>query len=1122
MQKTTWFFGLKYLACLLLSVVLVSCGGGGGGGSSVSSTPEVDDPTPAEPVFELVWADEFTENSPPNWGKWTYDTGYGPNSDGWGNDEWQLYTSSEDNVHVEDGHLVITARCPSGVCGVRNDSITSGRIKTQGKFSIKYGKVQARIKAPSGMGMWSAFWMLGNNFDQVGWPKSGEIDIMELHFKESDNKTNQFVMHWWDDSAEPPGWTYDYSAKSFETPLTDDFHVYEMEWDENRVIGRIDGVNYFLKPIDPETMSEFLNDFFLILNVAVGGNLGGAPDSTTVWPQEMLVDWVRVYSAPAPSDLALAVYSETITDLVLHPVDLGIAGGAVGIEERTDVPVGAAEGENVLAIDFDETFNEGWGGFYYAFDHEDISQPYTSLVFSLNTAEMTSPLATLEVKLEGGGEGSSVNLSAYAPAEVLGDWSTYSIPLSDFSSADLSDFTSLGFWHPKDAGGQLLGGTLYVDNIYFLASSCGNGEVNFDQESYFANSPQATVMVSDLCARKSSVVVTVENENSGEQTPVDMWVKPEGYGLATVNFGQTDATTDTIEIFEGDILNVTYTDTLGAVQTDSVTIGAPGILGCMDPDAANYNPAAQLEDGSCTYAVNFAVNTNCSDQAAATDVRVTGPFCATAEAPWGWTGACPLSDENGDGIWTGTYVFAPGDHEYKFMVGEFDPQEDLYDDMTVGGGTCAPVFGIGDYGEYANRVVHVTDSPVSTEDSFGSCDSCLVVTGCPDKDAANYNPDANTDDGSCQYNVDFAVDMSCSDVGLDLNAYGVNVRGPWGWDTGIPLSDVDGDDVWTGTVPFPADSSYEYKYVVGNWDDQEDLIGDVACAPIQWDTGANREFSVADAPVVLADTYGTCSTCSGDGNVIFSVDMNCSGVTLDLDAYGVNVRGPWSWDVGIPLADADGDGVWTGTYQFPLDFSSEYKYVVGNWADQEDLIGDDACAPIQWDTGANRVLSVDGYTTVLADIYGTCESCAPNPPLGISGCTDDTAENYDPEAENDDGSCEYSVTFNVDTNCTDQTIVPPVAISGPFCGWCGSDAFPLEDNDGDGIWSATYVFPVGTSVEYKYMHDSFGQQEDLVDDMVGDGACAPVTDYSSYANRLVNIQGVTILNDTYGQCEACP
>ncbi len=165
---------------------------------------------------------------------------------------------------------------------MRNDSITSGRIKTQGKFSIKYGKVQARIKAPSGMGMWSAFWMLGNNFDQVGWPKSGEIDIMELHFKESDNKTNQFVMHWWDDSAEPPGWTYDYSAKSFETPLTDDFHVYEMEWDENRVIGRIDGVNYFLKPIDPETMSEFMNDFFLILNVAVGGNLGGAPDSTTV------------------------------------------------------------------------------------------------------------------------------------------------------------------------------------------------------------------------------------------------------------------------------------------------------------------------------------------------------------------------------------------------------------------------------------------------------------------------------------------------------------------------------------------------------------------------------------------------------------------------------------------------------------------------------------------------------------------------------------------------------------------------------------------------------------------------------------------------------------------------
>jgi len=255
-----------------------------------------DDPVdePTDDGYVLVWSDEFNKGSRPDPKKWNLEKGYGHENSGWGNDEWQLYTDSAENSYIKDGSLVISAQCLSGNCASRDGSVTSARLNTNGKFTVKYGKVQARIKTPAGQGTWSAFWMLGDNFNTDGWPKSGEIDIMEMHYKHSDVNSTQAAAHWWDDKADEPGHTLTFDSKSFDSPLTDDYHVYEVEWDSNRILGKIDDVIYYIQPIDQESMSEFLNDFFLILNVAVGGTLGG-DEMTTSWPQNMYVDWVRVY-----------------------------------------------------------------------------------------------------------------------------------------------------------------------------------------------------------------------------------------------------------------------------------------------------------------------------------------------------------------------------------------------------------------------------------------------------------------------------------------------------------------------------------------------------------------------------------------------------------------------------------------------------------------------------------------------------------------------------------------------------------------------------------------------------------------------------------------------------------
>lgn len=239
--------------------------------------------------WELVWSDEFdgTSGTAPDNTKWSFDVGRGANNDGWGNQELQTYTNSADNVKLNGtGSLMITAVA-------NGTSYTSGRIKTQGKFSQAYGRYEARIKTTTGPGIWPAFWLLGNNVTTVSWPNCGEIDIMEQKGQES---------HITYGTIHGPGYSGGNSiAKSYaieNSRFNLNYHVYAVEWGTDYIDFFVD--NFLYQRITPEQVKAkgqwvFNQPFFIILNVAVGGNYVGFPTSGTPFPQSMLVDYVRVY-----------------------------------------------------------------------------------------------------------------------------------------------------------------------------------------------------------------------------------------------------------------------------------------------------------------------------------------------------------------------------------------------------------------------------------------------------------------------------------------------------------------------------------------------------------------------------------------------------------------------------------------------------------------------------------------------------------------------------------------------------------------------------------------------------------------------------------------------------------
>jgi len=249
------------------------------------------DPTDTLQAGDLIWSDEFSDNGAPDPNNWTYDIGNG--EWGWGNNEVQYYTDDSRNVRVENGNLIISAL-------KEGDQWTSARIKTQGLKTFTYVTVKVKAMLPEGSGTWPAIWMLGSDITKVGWPASGEIDIMEHVGK------NPGSIH---SSLHTPS-SYGNTQNSSHVTVPDfssEFHVYEVEWTPESISFSIDGEAFYVynPSLKTEETWPFNNDFFIILNVAMGGNWGSDQQYETgdqrngidpsLTEANMIIDYVRVY-----------------------------------------------------------------------------------------------------------------------------------------------------------------------------------------------------------------------------------------------------------------------------------------------------------------------------------------------------------------------------------------------------------------------------------------------------------------------------------------------------------------------------------------------------------------------------------------------------------------------------------------------------------------------------------------------------------------------------------------------------------------------------------------------------------------------------------------------------------
>jgi beta-glucanase (GH16 family) len=258
----------------------------------------------------LVWNDEFTgtaSQSAPNSANWTYDTGGG----GWGNNELETYCSygsntapcdsNKPNAFVgDDGYLHIVARKPA------TGTYTSARMKTEGLQSFQYGRIEANIKMPEGQGFWPAFWMLGSDIGSVEWPACGEMDIMES--VGSKPSTNYGSIHGTGFTGTDIGTAYNLPNGA---KFGDAFHTFGIVWSPKKIEYYVDSPKNVYVTYTPSNLPKGAiwpfdtGKFFFILNVAVGGSWPGSPDATTVFPQQMLIDYVRVYAEPGSSSAAV-------------------------------------------------------------------------------------------------------------------------------------------------------------------------------------------------------------------------------------------------------------------------------------------------------------------------------------------------------------------------------------------------------------------------------------------------------------------------------------------------------------------------------------------------------------------------------------------------------------------------------------------------------------------------------------------------------------------------------------------------------------------------------------------------------------------------------------------------
>ncbi len=450
----------------LISALLFSC----------NKNDEIDEPKDQIDVpegYSLVWSDEFN-NSSIDITSWQYETGDGTNYGlpaGWGNNEMQIYTDISDNSGIEkDGDIsALYIRALSDGDG----GFTSAKVTTKDLVSVRFGRVELKAKMPEGKGLWAAAWMLGDNINQIDWPGCGEIDIAEiigdepgkmystLHYTNSDNAHGEIQG------------SYELPTESF----SDAYHIFSLDWTPESLTFSVDGVEIKKAPIEDD-MKEFLRSFYLVLNVAVGGNWPGEPDNTTVFPQTMYVDYIRVFEKDgfnAPEAPALDIDEETIgqniePSLAQHAIKEGFdnLGNAIVVVYGGGGEPAVASSDVAIDGDYSLEFNfpgGSWGGGYIELESPVDLSSFNFIKFSLNKP---ANITNAEIKLESPSTNAVVFLTDYTGTDAGEGFIEYSIPLADFADLDLTQITiPFAMWNPQDDNQEFVQATILIDRMYF-------------------------------------------------------------------------------------------------------------------------------------------------------------------------------------------------------------------------------------------------------------------------------------------------------------------------------------------------------------------------------------------------------------------------------------------------------------------------------------------------------------------------------------------------------------------------------------------------------------------------------------------------------------------------------
>ena len=444
---------------------------------------EVEPPIdPKEPDFEgytLAWSDEFNGSSI-NDLNWVHELGdgtaYGLPA-GWGNSELQLYTNAVENSYIEedaDGVSALVIAATESSSGDYN----SAKLTTQSLHSFRYGKIDARIKLPTAQGMWPAMWMLGDNITDISWPGCGEIDILELVGSEPDVVRGN--IHYTD---EEQNYSNDEGSPLMITETFDqDYHNFGIDWTPTEITFSLDGSVYKTTSLTADGMKEFQRSFYLILNVAVGGNWPGDPDATTTFPQKMYVDYIRYYSkddftasdAPAlvieeetvgvyvPPSISQYAFNSTLNQFSVLELKVFGSGG----EPEIFASGAAIEGDSSLLFSFP---GGSWGGGWFDLNTSILDMSAYSagnLVFSI---KKPATLTNAEIKLEALTNDATVFLADYTPTTLTDGYVEYTIPLSDFIGLDFTEIKiPFAIWNPIDATGGFTVADVFLDNIHWV------------------------------------------------------------------------------------------------------------------------------------------------------------------------------------------------------------------------------------------------------------------------------------------------------------------------------------------------------------------------------------------------------------------------------------------------------------------------------------------------------------------------------------------------------------------------------------------------------------------------------------------------------------------------------